>query len=154
MPALTATTSAPTNVRRSNRLAAKPHVSYKEPESEVPDEALMERTQTMFDTLLDEQLDIATRDFNGVIWKTCKLFVQMYSDLEKDDVERIAAEKVAASVTTHTNIQKYYDIVWQYLQKTLKSKAAVKAAKRSMRIKEDNEMLKVIECILVAHGRA
>lgn len=96
-PALTATTS-----RRSSRLAVKPTVSYAE-YVEVPDEVLMEKTQAMFETLLEERYATATRDLPGVYWRCHKEFLNLYADLPVDDVERIAAETFESKLPSMAN---------------------------------------------------
>lgn len=80
-------------LRRSARLAAKPAVSYMQT-PEVPDELLLSRTRAMFDTLLEERMSVATRDFDGVYWKCRDDFFKMFKDLPEDDVERIAAHEI------------------------------------------------------------
>ncbi len=95
--------------RRSSRLAAKPVVTYAEP-AEVPDEHLMEKTKAMFETLLEERLAAATRDFPSVYWRCRKEFLKLYADLPADDVERVAAESFLSKLPYYSEdhiVRKY-----------------------------------------------
>ncbi len=94
-------------IRRSTRLAAKPTVSYAEP-TETPDKLLMERTNAMFEVFLEERLAAATRNMDGVYWKSKKDFLKLYEDLPEDDIERVAAQAVVKSLCwNHPVVYKY-----------------------------------------------
>jgi hypothetical protein len=107
-----ASACAPTTVRRSSRLAAKPTVSYTEP-TEVPDEVLMDRTKAMFETLLEERLATSKRYLYGTYITCQKEFLKLYADLPADNVERIAAEalvrELKKSEYTHPIARKHID---------------------------------------------
>jgi hypothetical protein len=122
-------------IRRSARLAAKPEVSYAEP-AVVLDGELKKRTKDMFDTLMDEIMEATTRNFNGVVGRTRREFVKMFADLPKDNEERVAAETYANLVWEYDIYYKYANYVALYVQKNLKTKAAIKVAKCKMRTQE------------------
>jgi hypothetical protein len=133
--------------RRSARIAAKPKLSYEEP-AVVLDSELKKRTKDMFDTLMDEIMEATTRNFSGVIGRTRREFVKMFADLPKDNEERVAAETFSKIVWESDTYIKYDNYVRAYVQKNLKTKAAMKAAKRKMRAEEDAMLSKLYKDVL------
>ncbi len=98
-PAPAPTSVAPTNVRRSPRLATKPAKNYA-PERELPDELLKERTKAMFDTLLTEKVDKAYICSHMIYLSCKKCFLKMFADLAEEDEERVAAETFIRELPT------------------------------------------------------
>ncbi len=146
----TPTTVAPTSVRRSARLAAKPTVSYIET-TEIPDEPLIERTQAMFETLLEERMNTGKFNFRGGYRKCRKDFLNLYADLPADDVERIAAETFVSKLPDdpykHPIILKYLEA---QTEKAQKEQVAVLDAKFTIAIPVIDKLLHEYNSIVSA----
>ncbi len=80
------------SLRRSARLAVKPQHIYTEHVEEI-DEATTKHINAMFETLLEESYEKATkiRQLRHVFRSCCRKFREMFADLPEDDIERRAA---------------------------------------------------------------